>query len=666
MLPAASELQRLDTVAPSLMQPSQDLGSRTPMHLVHISNLKLNAQIFSSRSLSIQRRILIKNFLTALYQLHPIEWIEESPADDKDHWMEQTLSAAGIGHSDASAQQEYEDEYDYYSQDCHNYNLALSSSIEQGSSSSGLGQLEEQELSPAAAAAASAVASRRRLRSLRSSNTPLPRPVSMELPMALQSYLSTVFDVDWSVGLASKEDSLFTSKPPQHCPPRSSFASSSLASSTPLNSMSIPAYSSNSTASNRYNCERTQETSSNHPSWNKFTYDKSEYDESGDGVSAADFPAVPQTRVHEDCDSTPIHSNTDSSSERRPKSEPSSSSTSSTLAAASRQDLQPRSNNAFDDNYIHHHPNTQSHIHNHIHIHIHNYPPDSPQNDNRNSNSSSSNEREYLAPATRSSRYPKSELQPRQAGNSLHSHTYALPEAHNESRSYALEFPAPPTKLHHSAPVTIAVAGPLASSTSSSTSPSEAYPPEKAEYIIKDLEEQPYLATAPSAPRRYTRSPPPPPYIQASEDTSNSVYASLPGHRATKSVPIIPLYTSILTTRPQSSPSLSDLSSKPSNNANQKLIEYQRYQERQKIFLRDDDGKNDSRSSEGLSFIRQLFRNNSKKKTTGFVISAPLPSSATSSPLLITSHTPFLLQDLASQELVNQLPSRGSGSTTNS
>jgi len=74
------------------------------MQLVHVSNMKLNAQMFSSRCLSIHRRILIRNFLTMLYQQHPIDWIEESPVDDRDQWLEQTLSAAGIGHSDALAQ----------------------------------------------------------------------------------------------------------------------------------------------------------------------------------------------------------------------------------------------------------------------------------------------------------------------------------------------------------------------------------------------------------------------------------------------------------------------------------------------------------------------------------------------------------------------------------
>lgn len=72
------------------------------MQLVGMSNLKLNREMYSPRSQSMHRRIVIKNFLTMLYQRHPIEWIEDSPVDDKDHWMEQTLSAVGIEeHSDS-------------------------------------------------------------------------------------------------------------------------------------------------------------------------------------------------------------------------------------------------------------------------------------------------------------------------------------------------------------------------------------------------------------------------------------------------------------------------------------------------------------------------------------------------------------------------------------
>ncbi|KAF9198079.1 hypothetical protein BGZ49_001211 [Haplosporangium sp. Z 27] len=632
-------LKRLNTVAPSLMQPSQNLGSRTPMQLVHISNSKLNDQIFSSRSLSIQRRILIKNFLAALYQLHPIEWIEDSPVDDKDHWMEQTLSAVGIGHPDEQ-QQEYGHEYDYYNQ-----NYGYSSSDEHNNLNN-LGELDESELSPAAAAAASAVSSRRRLRSLRSISTPLPRPVSMELPMALQSYLSTVFDVGWSVDLASKEDSLFTSKSAQHSSSRSSPTSSSL--------------SSNSSSIDYSNSRHPQLKLNGRPGRINVTYGSEEYNKRDNEVSSLDFPAIPQTQIHGNRTSTtPANSNgvpqLQIQHENRPSPGMQSSSTNrfSAPVTSSRQDMLG---------------NNQNNIHNHIHIHIHNYPPGSLQNDSHNG------DREHHLPVVRSPRYPKSE--PIKVRPASCSPAYFPPEDHAKSQSYSsytLEFPAPPSKLPHSAPISIAVAGPVAPSTSPSSSPSlsAVYPPEKATYSLNSQEEQPYLATAPST-SRYSRSPPPPPYTQSPEEGLGSCYGSESNHRTSNSTSApIPFYTSVLTTTPQSQSSLADTFSKASDSANQKLIEYQRYQERQKMFVRDDEGKNESRSTDGLGFIRQLFRSNSisgsnsgtsKKKSAGFVISAPLPTSTVSSPMMIASHTPYLLQDLTSQELVNQLPSRGSGS----
>ncbi|KAF9997028.1 hypothetical protein BGZ80_010197 [Entomortierella chlamydospora] len=621
MAPAASDqLQRIDAVAPSLMQPSQSLGSRTPMQLVNISNIKLNAQIFSSRSLSIQRRILIKNFLAALYQLHPIEWIEESPADDKDHWMEQTLSAAGIEHQDVSAQgQECGNGYDYYGQDYDSY--------------SSLGQMDESELSPAAAAAASAATLRRRLRSLRSSSMPLPRPASMELPVALQSYLSTVFDVDWSVGLANKEDYLFTSRSAQHSP-KASLAPSALSSNSSLGSLSTPASSPTS-------------SSVSHATSISSIYGKKEYDESDCGVSAFDFPPVPQTHSYGNCVPTPVDTNARGNSHLHGKQ-----------PQLGMESFSSTNSNAHDSNHSYYSSNSQPHIHSHIHVR--NYPSDSLQNSILNS---SNGERGHVAPRVRSSRYPKSEPLLRETGTLSYSHTHAPLGAHSEPHSYSLEFPAPPSKLPLSAPATTTVVGPLASSPSPTSSSPGVYPPEKTGYLTDGQENQPYLATAPSVSSRYTRSPPPPPYTQSPEDISSSMYESPPYHRATKSDPIFPLDTSVVTTRPQSQSSLADAFSKASNNANQKLIEYQRYQELQRMFVRDDEGKNDARTSDGVGFIRQLFKSNSKKKTAGFVISAPLPSSATSSPLLISSHTPCLLQDLTSQELVNQLPSRGSRSS---
>ncbi|KAF9204481.1 hypothetical protein BGZ59_001024, partial [Podila verticillata] len=81
-------------------------------------------------------------------------------------------------------------------------------------------------------------------RSSSSPNTPsrlslsTSRPKFAELPQFLNSYLSAVFDVDWSVGLPSTEDSLFIQK-------------SSLSSSPPIvtSSLSSPKRISDSSAS---------------------------------------------------------------------------------------------------------------------------------------------------------------------------------------------------------------------------------------------------------------------------------------------------------------------------------------------------------------------------------------------------------------------------------
>ncbi|KAF9964400.1 hypothetical protein BGZ70_006509 [Mortierella alpina] len=90
---------------------SASLGSRTPMQVVAMSNQKLNNDVFSSRSLSIHRRILVKNLLTLIYELNPkLDWFHDSSvAESKDSsalsseeseqagWLELTLDAAGLG-----------------------------------------------------------------------------------------------------------------------------------------------------------------------------------------------------------------------------------------------------------------------------------------------------------------------------------------------------------------------------------------------------------------------------------------------------------------------------------------------------------------------------------------------------------------------------------------
>ncbi|KAG0223983.1 hypothetical protein BGW42_005417 [Actinomortierella wolfii] len=204
-------MAKINEIAPSLSEPCQLLGSRTPLQLVAISNVKLNNEIFSNRSLSIHKRILVKNFLTLLYQLNPIEWIEESPIDEQDGWMEQTLNAAGLGDSSSS---------DQYTSSSTN---AGPSNNEQGHNprSSSLpadsrrNETKRRSFSTSApllppfpfSSSQSSNASSSSTDRLQSS---MPRPTSTELPQSLHSYLAAVFDVNWTVDLPSREDSWFT------------------------------------------------------------------------------------------------------------------------------------------------------------------------------------------------------------------------------------------------------------------------------------------------------------------------------------------------------------------------------------------------------------------------------------------------------------------------
>ena len=105
------------------------------MQLVNISNIKLNNDIFSSKSLSIHRRILVKNLLTLLYETHPmLNWFDDGlnlqvtddggfgeegqdtsgepllGEDEQNGWMEQTLSAAGLAEDDDDAEEDDDDD----------------------------------------------------------------------------------------------------------------------------------------------------------------------------------------------------------------------------------------------------------------------------------------------------------------------------------------------------------------------------------------------------------------------------------------------------------------------------------------------------------------------------------------------------------------------------
>jgi len=92
------------------------------MQVVAISNHKLNSDIYSTRSLSIHRRILVKNLLTLLYEMNPmLDWFDDGNGldasfyggdetevipepllaeEEQNGWIEQTLSAAGLDDDD--------------------------------------------------------------------------------------------------------------------------------------------------------------------------------------------------------------------------------------------------------------------------------------------------------------------------------------------------------------------------------------------------------------------------------------------------------------------------------------------------------------------------------------------------------------------------------------
>ncbi|KAG0207999.1 hypothetical protein BGX28_000943 [Mortierella sp. GBA30] len=187
----------------------QSSTTLTPVQLVALSNLKLNSDMFSNRSLSIHRRILVKNFLTLLYKLNPpMDWGQMQMEmqqmeygddfgqdqgmllgeDEQDGWMERTLHAAGLNDKD---------DVDMTAQKREN-SVNSSGSTTPASSVGSQSQSSSLAASNSTPSAAS------------DTKVPLPRPRSTELPQSLHSYLSTVFDVDWSVGLANTEDSLFT------------------------------------------------------------------------------------------------------------------------------------------------------------------------------------------------------------------------------------------------------------------------------------------------------------------------------------------------------------------------------------------------------------------------------------------------------------------------
>ncbi|KAF9121830.1 hypothetical protein BGW39_010220 [Mortierella sp. 14UC] len=696
---------KVNEVAPSLLLPSAELGSRTPMHLVHISNRKLNREVFSSRDRSIHRRIVIKNFLTELYQLHPIEWIEPSPAmDDQDQWLEQTLSAAGIDSQDDDdtdiVHSSYPDDY-YTDSDSTNPNLA--------------------ELSPSAAAAASMVTSRRRPLSLRSNKVPLPRPASVELSQSLHSYLSTVFDVNWSVGQSNTEDSFVTASSSPSSSPSPSTPSSLSSSSSGSSSSRSQALSSRrpssppSSSSGRRTIESRMEPeptigkdsthrhqhdylhevslqgqgSSNSSSYssNRSTNINYKVDEShhhhqqqrqGDSrPNTAPLShrhgnnnnmAMSSPRAGPESSRTPPLSSkalltkpsekqTPSSRSSTPPPRPERPSSPSAMPYTLSFDPDPSLSMPLQPNYAVSTTTTayepisvlapQQHIHNHIHIHVHNYPTES-------TNASTPTPPRRPTTPTRSSRYPKPPP-PRPTQTTTTTTTEYISYSTDYSQSIHSQWAADPKAILAATATATANLPPtwqpasLESLVPTSSTTTSSYPPEKSANSLlngssRDMavadqeEEQPYLATSPLTSSRYPRSPPPPPYTQSADQSpfaaplSPSLTPSAfspyeqQGSPKQQYQPIVYSFTPVLTTQPQSAAMASNTSANTS--ASQKLLQYQQYQERQKMFVRDESDKEESSKSslDGLGFIRRLSRQSSKKKNPLASISAPLPS----------------------------------------
>ncbi|KAF9111724.1 hypothetical protein BGX27_004536 [Mortierella sp. AM989] len=251
------------------------LGSRNPMQVVAMSNQKLNNDMFSSRSLSIHRRILVKNLLALLYTINPtLEWIDENeygmdyydPSEEEITNENEEIEEGGQQKMDSSLYStigfsnglddktngnngwvviDEDDEGDegghvvqVNQRDTKHNNQKRSVEAKRRSwkenatttptttTESTMNQVKMYWPIDVYDWSASIAAFPVPPSSPPSGNSSLPRPRSMELPQSFHTYLSTVFDVDWSVALSSSEDSLFTLGSPS-----SSSASSSLASS---------------------------------------------------------------------------------------------------------------------------------------------------------------------------------------------------------------------------------------------------------------------------------------------------------------------------------------------------------------------------------------------------------------------------------------------------
>ncbi|KAG0326192.1 hypothetical protein BG004_003015 [Podila humilis] len=326
----------------------------TPLQLVSLSNIKLNNDIYSTRSLSIHRRVLVKNFVALLYDTNPLldYWFDddeyfqqenesESAAggedselsleksrisrsgqcgsdprrrggcfdnlapepllgeDEQNGWIEQTLNAAGLNDDvdDKDDDGNFFDGNDWApSSKGSSFNkktpfstkdpFARSSDISPSSPTSSspppppspppkktlalsAGPKEKTSAVQSTATLSPPISTPvthsfmsfptpipRAPRSLSSSpNTPsrlslsMSRPKSAELPQFLNSYLSAVFDVDWSVELPNTEDPLFIQQAASPSPSSSTLVSHSTTSPAAPSSYLSPKRMSDSSAS---------------------------------------------------------------------------------------------------------------------------------------------------------------------------------------------------------------------------------------------------------------------------------------------------------------------------------------------------------------------------------------------------------------------------------
>lgn len=432
--------------------------------------------------------------------------------------------------------------------------------------------------------------------------TPLPRPVSGELPQSLHNYLSNVFDVDWSPDANNSEDSFYTkssSRPASTSSPALASQLSQLSFSS-----TTPPPASRTLASERKTKtpQRTRSFTSNgntghidnspgslmrEPSQDtlRTTNHGRQLPQQEYKSAQATQDPMPQPRPRIRTHALPNHDTIDYNNYRQ---------------AGPGQDV-----NSMQTTPHHYRYDTPQHIHNHIHIHIHNH--------NHNHNQSNDNHQDTCEhdpsdglkdnlkreSVSRSPRYPKSppivptpgSKRGARTSNSSTSSTSTSSGPSEESYPHPRQFSKDSESLLD-------------------------YPPREHTFGSYD---RPYLA-APFPDykeQHYPQSLPPPPPPPYSRSPAPAPLITSPP----PSPPIMPPDLKISQsnrTRP-SEPTLAKL-------------EYQQYQERQKQFVRDDQGE-DPKAGGALGFIKMLSRQGSKKKAP---ISAPLSNiSSISGPLLL-------------------------------